>query len=211
MMNNLSDWYDKNLTNTVHESLYISSCVDNHYISPIDNKCHKLYRCECKLCGALYEFVDDDFKIEPYPHVQQFSTEDRIITGYWSEAHCNCHLMSSFQWKVIKILKEYNIKYDVEITFNDLISSYDRKTLLAYDFGIYNPDGSYKYLIECNGVQHYKPVYNLGGTLTYERQKNNDIRKRAYADSHMIPLIEIPYTTNKLFEIKNILKAHHII
>ena len=207
----LSDCYNDNLENTVHESLYIQACVNQNYISPIDNKRHKLYKCKCKICGALYEFVDSDFKIYPYPHVQKFSTEERIISGYWCEARCDCHLLSSFQWKVVKILKEHAIKYDVEITFSDLISLYDGKTLLAYDFGIYNPDGSYKYLIECNGEQHYKPVYNLGGKHAYNKQKNNDNEKRVYARNHNIPLIEISYTTNSISEITDILKEYHII
>ena len=55
------------------------------------------------------------------------------------------------------------------------------KNLLKYDFAIFNTDGSIKFLIECQGKQHYEPVKEFGGKSQFKYQVRNDKRKYEYA------------------------------
>lgn len=43
--------------------------------------------------------------------------------------------------------------------------------LLKYDFSVLNKDGTLKYLIECQGEQHFKPVDEFGGMEEFEKQQ----------------------------------------
>ncbi|PEM61610.1 hypothetical protein CN613_27910, partial [Bacillus pseudomycoides] len=115
--------------------------------------------------------------------------------GYYCDAYCDCHKISSFQWRTIKILREHNVTYRAEYSFQDLYGV-GRKNLLRYDFAVLGSDNSIKCLIECQGEQHYNPVDEFGGVSQHESQLKNDELKRVYAKSHNIPLIEISYTCN---------------
>ncbi len=130
--------------------------------------------------------------------------------GYYSDAYCDCHKISSFQWIVNKILKENNVQYRVEVSFPDLYGV-GKTNLLKYDFAILNLDGTIKYLVECQGEQHYKPVDEFGGTIQFELQKKNDELKRKYAAEHGIVLWEIPYSSKKIENVEKILRLNAII
>lgn len=192
--------YDINYLNSTHESLEVLECIDENYEGALsigdkrkkgagEFKVYKLYRCRCYLCGKEYQFKSSDFSIRSDSYGYMASV------GYYCKAHCNCHSISSFQWRTIKILSEHNIAHRVEVSFKDLYGT-DNKKLLRYDFAILNSDNSIKCLIECQGEQHYKPVAEFGGVSQYESQVKNDELKRVYAKSHNISLFEIPYTCN---------------
>ncbi|HIQ94786.1 TPA: hypothetical protein IAB29_06625 [Candidatus Ventrenecus stercoripullorum] len=190
--------YDIDFTNTIHESLNILECIDEKYeydsyikktrknrIKHI--KIDKKYRCVCYMCNREHIFSALDFEIKN----DEFGRN--ATKGYYSNAYCDCHKISSFQWRTIKIFEENNIKYKVEVSFPDLMGS---TKLLRYDFAIYNSNGSIKYLVECQGKQHYEPVKEFGGSSQFEHQIENDKLKLNYADKRNIPLIKIPYTCN---------------
>ena len=65
----------------------------------------------------------------------------------------------------------------------------DRK--LLYD--IYFKLNNTTYLVEYNGIQHYKPVDIFGGNEQFLIQQEQDRRKREYAKENNINLIEISY------------------
>lgn len=192
--------YDINYLHSTHESLEILECINENYEeapSIYDKrkkgagevKVYKLYRCHCYLCGKEYQFKSSDFSIRSDSYGYMASV------GYYCKAHCNCHNISSFQWRTIKILREHNIVHRVEVSFQDLYGV-DHKKLLRYDFAVLGSDNSIKCLIECQGEQHYKPIAEFGGVSQYESQVKNDELKRVYAKSHNISLFEIPYTCN---------------
>ena len=62
---------------------------------------------------------------------------------------------------------------------------------LSYDFEIRLQNQSI--LIECQGEQHFRPVAWFGGQEYFVRVREHDRRKRAYAKSHGLMLIEIPF------------------
>jgi phage FluMu protein Com len=81
-------------------------------------------------------------------------------------------------------LSENNISFKRQKKFKDLKD----KTYLSYDF--YLPD--YNLLIEYNGEQHYRNVYNKP-LHDFHRQKHHDWLKRKYAKYKEINLLTITY------------------
>lgn len=202
-------------SNTIHESLEILDCINENYegIAYTHDKrkkgsgkfiVYKLYKCRCYMCGKDYEFKSSDFEIK----IDAYGS--KASEGYYCNAFCDCHKISSFQWRTIKILREHNIKYKVEVVFQDLFGV-GQKQLLRYDFAVLRSDNSIKCLIECQGEQHYKPVAEFGGASQFEYQVKNDELKRFYAKSNNIPLFEIPYTCNNYDKELKFLKTAGII
>lgn len=202
--------YDIDYTNSIHESLKIEQCINDSFevLSSRSNrrkhgggtfKVHKLYKCHCYLCGKEYEFKSGDFLIT-----------NKTYVGYCSTAHCDCHKISSFQWRVVDILRKHNVNYRVEESFEDLYGTRG-KNLLRFDFAILDDDGNIQCLIECQGEQHYKPVDEFGGEMQYKIQKENDKLKRDYTKKHNIHLIEIPYTCDTYEKEEQLLKEIGVI
>lgn len=202
--------YDIDFCNTIHESLEILNCVDDNYEQLYyytdrrkygggTFKVYKKYKCYCYLCGKKYEFKSSDFEIKLHTY-----------RGYDSYAHCDCHTISSFQWRTIDILKKNNINYKVEVSFEDLYGV-GNTNLLRYDFAIYDDKNNIKCLIECQGEQHYKPIKDFGGNFQYNIQKQNDQLKRDYAKQHDISMIEIPYTCDTYEKEEEFLKSKGLI
>ncbi|MDA1581930.1 hypothetical protein [Bacillus cereus group sp. TH228LC] len=201
--------YDINYLYTTHESLEILECIDENYEGAVSvhnkrTKVYKLYRCRCYLCGKEHKFKSSDFEIK----TRKFGP--RAKDGYYCDAYCNCHKISSFQWRTIKILREHNVAHRVEVEFQDLYGV-GKKNLLRYDFAVLGSGNSIKCLIECQGEQHSKPVDEFGGVSQYESQVENDKLKRVYAESHNIPLFEIKYTCNTYEKEMKFLKTAGII
>lgn len=208
--------YNIDYSNTIHESLEILECVDdNHEVLYCVQdkrkngggtyKIYKIYRCRCYLCGKEQNIRSSKFSINP-----PTDYGCRASGGYYSEAFCDCHEISSFQWIVTKILTDNNVPYRVEFSFSDLYGT-KHINLLRFDFAILNDDNSIKCLIECQGEQHFKPVDEFGGESQYQIQQKNDELKRAYAAVHNISLYEIPYKKKKYENVELFLKSKGII
>lgn len=210
-----SETYDITFLNTIHDSLEIIECTnDRAEGDPIvyDKRkkgagqvyLYKEYRCRCYLCGKEYTFRSDQFEIKSDSHGR------RAEIGYYCIACCECREnSSSFQWRTVKLLQEYGIPYRVEISFPDLLS--DKGNPLRYDFAILNEDESVKYLIECQGKQHYEIGDGYGGYASLQMRQKRDEQKRKYAKENGIQLIEIPYTCNTYEKEQNYLKKLGII
>lgn len=208
--------YDCDYIGTIHESLEILECIDDHYeklrfISDARKKgggtyyVYKLYRCRCYLCGREQQIKSSEFSINP-PTKYGYTA----YNGYWSNAYCDCHPISSFQWIVTKLLKENKVPYRVEVSFPDLYGTC-HVNRLRYDFGIYDECGNIKCLIECQGEQHYEPIEAFGGDSQFARQQKNDDLKRKYAKEKGIPLYEIPYKYKKYERVEKFLQEKGII
>ena len=207
--------YDCDFTNKVHETLNILECIDENYEEPIvDDKrkkgagvviLHKKYKCECWLCGKQYEFLSSDFIILSDTYG---ANADK---GYYSKACCDCHKISSFQWRTIKLFQEYGVNYIAEYWDQGLYIPWNNGKLLRYDFAILDANGDIKCFIECQGEQHYKPVDEFGGEKGFRNRKRNDEKKREYAREKNIPLIEIPYTCNTYEKEKNFLEEQKVL
>lgn len=103
-------------------------------------------------------------------------------------------------------LSKYAEYYDTQVIYPDLRGNSGYP--LSYDFAVYK-NGKVELLIECQGVQHYKPVKYFGGEERFHIQQANDNKKRSYAIKHNIPLLEIPYTCKSDESIIQLLKAYN--
>lgn len=101
--------------------------------------------------------------------------------------------MSSYEEKIVKILKSGKVGFKREVSFSDL-----KKGSYRFDFEIYLPSG--RVLLECNGEQHYEYVSRFfKSRRQFEAAKERDRRKISYCLAHDIPLYIVPY-----WEIQNL-------
>lgn len=147
----------------------------------VTHKDKDIWTCRCMLCGKFYKVNKSEFIISK-----------STTKGYYSNACCNCHSISSFQWRTIDILNKHNIDYQTEYSFSDLKGI--NGGALRFDFVVYDKDtGKIKCFIECQGIQHYKPVAEFGGEEQFKIQTENDKRKRVYLQRRNIKLVELDY------------------
>ena len=114
-------------------------------------------------------------------------------------------MSSAMEVKIHNILTDYDVPFEEEYEFDDLIASSGRH--LRFDFAVFSEDGSLDFLIEANGIQHYKSVSKFGGKRGVQRQKYNDIQKRKYCLDHNIKLICIPYYDESRISFDYIMRA----
>lgn len=103
---------------------------------------------------------------------------------------CTCNgkeNISKGELYIFNELKKHNINFIYQYSFENLFGVNGH--LLSYDFYLPN----YNLLIEFQGAQHEHPVEYFGGEEQFEIQKEHDRRKREYAKSHNIKLLEIWY------------------
>ena len=94
---------------------------------------------------------------------------------------------SSYEEKIIKILKKEKIDFEREKTFKDL-----RGGRFRYDF--YLPKE--KIICEMDGQYHFNPIKGRAALL---KQQENDRQKNSYCLANKIKLYRIPY-----WELENI-------
>lgn len=96
-----------------------------------------------------------------------------------------CSNKSKGEKVIKKILKEKNINFEIQKTFNGC--SY--KSKLQFDF--YLPD--YNLCIEYDGIQHFKQIDWFGGESGYKETKKRDNIKNNFCKDKQMPLLRIPY------------------
>ena len=110
-----------------------------------------------------------------------------------------CKFYSKLEEEVRKILKENNINFIEQKTFNKLTY----KSNLKIDF--YLPD--FNIAIECQGIQHFKPI-NFGSTLDKEKlfeiNKLRDKIKKEFCEKNNIKLL---YYTHENIKDKTLIKT----
>ena len=97
------------------------------------------------------------------------------------------HLLSSGEANIKSIFDENNIIVNSQYTFDDLLGPNGGK--MRFDFGVLNANQELQYLVEYDGIQHFKEV-NIFDSL--EEVQYRDRFKNAYCLDHNIPLIRLP-------------------
>ncbi|MFW6130748.1 MAG: hypothetical protein ACOC56_06130 [Atribacterota bacterium] len=125
--------------------------------------------------------------------------------------NCSTNRISKGEAKIEDFLDNRNISYEKNYTFDDCRHHY----ALQFDFAIFEKDkygrlfeDTLLYLIEYNGIQHYKAIDYFGGEERLKHQKEHDKVKKEYCEDNGIPLLVIKYTEKKNIEemlTKNIL------
>lgn len=98
---------------------------------------------------------------------------------------------SSGEVAIYNVLLANDIDFAEEYIFDDL--SAPNGNPLRFDFAVFDENGDVDFLIEFNGIQHYKPIPKYGGFKGLSHQRYNDAAKRKYCIVHKIPLVVIPY------------------
>jgi len=106
--------------------------------------------------------------------------------------------------KIEEILTAAGLDFQEEYSFPDLVSNTGRP--LRFDFAVFDDDGDIDFLIEYQGIQHYKPKEKFGGMSGLRKQQFNDMKKREYCKKHNIKLIAIPYTDEYIITYDYIMK-----
>lgn len=120
--------------------------------------------CQCE-CGSIIEV-----------------TLNHLHSGHTKSCGCS---NSKGEDKITEILQNNNINFIKQKTFQDCKD----KKALPFDFYINN-----SYLIEYDGIQHFKPIKYFGGEEDFKIRKKHDQLKTKYCKDHNIPIIRIPYT-----------------
>lgn len=93
--------------------------------------------------------------------------------------------------KIQDILKQAGLSFVQEYSFPDLVGPSGHP--LRFDFAVFDDSDEIDFLIEFQGIQHYKPKSKFGGVAGLKKQQFYDMRKREYCNKHDIKLILIPY------------------
>lgn len=124
---------------------------------------------------------------------KKITTLNHLRTGHTFS--CGCLKQSKQEWEVSKVLDELHVNYCPEHSFSELAGINNR--LLRFDFAIFE-NGNLKALLEIQGMQHYKEIkwHSFGES----QRSRTDPQKRAFCLSKHIPLYEIKYNENTVFE-----------
>lgn len=110
-----------------------------------------------------------------------------MATSNAYKQHCPyCNIIKG-EDKIIKYFIRNKVIFERQKSFDGLFGIKNKK--LRYDFYLPN----YNLLIEFQGRQHMHPIEHFGGEEQFKVQLEHDKRKKDYALSHNIELLEIWY------------------
>ena len=125
-------------------------------------------------------------------HGEFWQTPHNHISGKQGCPECNTSKNSKIVQKIETILKEFNIQYIKEKTFDWL----KNKSHMYLDFFL--PD--YNIGIECHGLQHFEPVEYFGGKIEYDRRYEMDKLKYKLCSEHDIKIYYFTNIDSEYFE-----------
>ena len=94
--------------------------------------------------------------------------------------------------KIEQILSGAGLNFKEQYSFPDLIG--EKGHALRFDFAVFDDNDDLQFLIQYQGIQHYKPKSVFGGMSGLRKQQFYDMKKREYCKQNNLKLIEIPYT-----------------
>lgn len=112
---------------------------------------------------------------------------------------CGCLDQSTGELKIAQLLKQENIPFIQEATFEDGKFS-STHGVMRFDFYVDN-----RYIIEYDGKQHFRAVEYFGGQEALEGIQCRDQEKNEYCYTHKLPLIRIPYTHYKNLQVDDLI------
>ena len=110
--------------------------------------------------------------------------------------------------KIEEILSNAGLNFKEEYSFPDLIGQGGHA--LRFDFAVFDDDDELEFLIQYQGIQHYKAKSIFGGVSGLNKQQYYDMQKREYCKKHGIKLILIPYWDENLISYDYIMNRANI-
>lgn len=148
-----------------------------------NNKKQWLWKFECPICHKTF-----------------VTLPIRVATN--STTSCGCQSGSSGENLIKELLKERNIDFETQYSFDDCKD----KHKLLFDFAIMKDDKLLG-LIEYDGKQHFCPIDYFGGQKAFEGLVRRDNIKNEYCKTKQIPLLRINYEQS-VEEIEEILDKY---
>ena len=138
-----------------------------------------IWTCKCD-CGNLCEYPSETLQ------------RNKALS-------CGCLKESYGEYRISQLLKENNVPYEREKTFESCRFK-DSDRVARFDFYVDN-----SYIIEYDGSQHFKADnYKWNTTEKLEKTKEHDRFKSQWCKENNIPLIRIPYTHLKELSIDDL-------
>lgn len=132
-------------------------------------------------------------------HTKIIVSAKNLLRGH--KLSCGC-IKSKGELKIAEILNSNNIAFTTQKVFDSCIFP-DTKYKAIFDFWVKD-----KYLIEYDGVQHFRPWgfqgKNPDGKI-FLKTKQHDLIKNLWAKENKIPIIRIPYTHYKKLQLKDLI------
>lgn len=126
----------------------------------------------CEECGQPFEVTFKHFRV-----------------SFQTRCKC-CTKLESLLEKVVKqYLNDNNIKYIQQYKIENCKDILP----LPFDFVILDNVNELKWLVECDGRQHFESIDYFGGEKSYNYTKKHDNIKDTYCKDNNIKLIRIPY------------------
>ena len=191
----------------------VKNLLNNSSIVNFSDPSSSLFKFGCPKCAGNAVKTTDEFEQELHTYASNFELLSPYIRAN-KKVHVRCNDCGNDDWitpnklksgqqckfchetigekNIRKYLETNNINFDSQKSFDGLVGVGNKS--LTYDF--YLPDENI--LIEFQGEQHEHPV-TFGGrskseaVSDYAKQQEHDNRKRDYALSHSINLLEIWY------------------
>lgn len=130
---------------------------------------------------------------------EPIEVKNNMLQNGWKKS-CGC-LQSQGEFIIEQILKNNNIQYIKEYSFQDL----KVKNFLRFDFAIFE-NNKLSYLIEFDGKQHFTgPEAKWKNSHSLEKIQEYDKIKNDYCKKNNILLKRIPYTDLKELTYENII------
>lgn len=136
--------------------------------------------------NVIYKNSEEKVSITCPKHGDFLITPDNFLRGH-SCPHCQTSFLEN---KIKKLLDENNIKYIQQKTFEWL----RYKGLLKLDF--YLPD--FNIAIECQGLQHFRPIELFNGKEGFEKIQKRDIIKKNLCEKNGIKILYYSDTKSKI-------------
>jgi len=140
------------------------------------------------------------------------SYERNIVDRTRGNHSCYYCGMSAGERAIFDLLKNENIKFDIEYHFDDLRSDLDE--YLRYDFVVFvETTNKVAALIEYDHLQHEEFIPFFHKTIdNFNKAMQRDELKNIYASKNNIPMIRIDFRDNNIGNtLNNFLRENHII
>ena len=119
---------------------------------------------------------------------------------------CGCRKESYGEQQIKNILTQNKITFIQQFSFQDLIGT---KRSLKFDFAVFQND-EIKYLIECNGQQHYQRIEYFQTQTDFEKQQEYDKKKEQYCQQNNIPLVIINFSKNRIIKESEVIRKEYL-
>lgn len=119
-----------------------------------------------------------------HPNIEQKITFTNFLSGQ------GCSVCK--QSKGEKLIADYLTEKGVQFTTQYRIKDCRDKLPLPFDFAVFDENGL-NFLIEFDGIQHFREVVRFRGRGSYENTKRRDRIKDSYCDEKGLRLVRISY------------------